>query len=127
VSQASLFTDEWFARLSEALATVIPEKDWPRLDLGIVINDAPGRPISYTFHIGPEGAGLQVGSVESAAVIVVESFETACSIDKGASVSELLAEGRITVRGDASALVAAQRPLATISAILGDLADSARS
>ena len=127
MSEPSFFTDEWFARLSGSLATVVPKEDWPRLDLGVAIDDAPGGPIRYTFHVGPEGAALEIGSVDSAAVTLVESFDTARSIDEGASVSQLLAEGRITVRGDASALVAAQHLLATISAILGDLAEATRS
>jgi hypothetical protein len=125
VRAAPLFSDEWFARISEALDKVEPESDWPRLDLGVAIEDAPQGPIRYTFHIGNEGAALEVGSVDSAAVTLVESFDTASAIEKGASVSELLAEGRITVRGDAAALVAAQRPLATISTVLAGLAENA--
>ncbi len=125
MSPPALFSDAWFTQLSDALSKVEPDADWPRLDLGIAIDDAPGGPIRYTFHVGPDGAALEVGSVDSAVVTLVESFGTASAIDEGRAVSELLAEGRITVRGDATALVAAQRPLATISTILGRIAETA--
>lgn len=124
VSGPPLFSEAWFSQLSDALSKVEPEQGWPRLDLGISIDDAPNGPVRYTFHIGPEGAELEIGSVDSAAVTLVETYDTARAIVAGVSVSELLAEGRITVRGDAAALVAAQPPLATISAILGELAEA---
>jgi hypothetical protein len=122
-----LFSDEWFAHLSEVLGRIEPEADWPHLDLGVAVDDAPSGPIYYTLHLGPDGAGVEAGSVDAAVVTLVESFETACAIDKGASVSELLAQGRITVRGDPSALVAAQRPLAAVSAALGERTESAQN
>jgi hypothetical protein len=124
VTVPTLFSDAWFSQLSDALRKVEPEAEWPRLDLGIEIDDAPRGPIRYTFHVGAEGAALEIGSVDSATVTLVESFDTARVIDEGGSVSDLLAEGRITLRGDAATLVAAQRPLATISAILGQLTES---
>jgi hypothetical protein len=127
VTAPSLFSDMWFSRLSDVLSRVDPDEGWSRLDLGIAIDDAPKGPIRYTLHVGPEGASLEIGTVESAAVTLVESFDTATAIEQGASVSELLAEGRISVRGDASALVAAQRPLTMISAILGELAEDSQS
>ncbi|MGA8296085.1 MAG: hypothetical protein WB770_03495 [Acidimicrobiales bacterium] len=109
------------------IAKVEPEEDWPTLSLGIAINGGPQGPVRYTFHVGPEGAGLEVGSVESADVTLVESFETARSIVDGTSISDLLAEGRITVSGDANALVSAQRPLAAISAVFAEIADTANN
>ncbi|MGB9111441.1 MAG: hypothetical protein WCF24_01790 [Acidimicrobiales bacterium] len=127
MSTPALFSDAWFMQISAALSKVEPDADWPRLDLGIAIDDAPGGPIRYTFHLGPDGAALEVGSLDSAVVTLVESFDTARAIDEGRAVSDLLAEGRITVRGDATALVAAQRSLATISTILGQVADTAQS
>jgi hypothetical protein len=122
VSPPELFSEAWFAQLSEALGRVEPDGDSPSLDLGVEIDDAPRGPVRYTFHFGPDGAVLEVGSVDSALVTLVESFETASAIDAGRPVSELLAEGRITVRGDATALVAAQRPLAAVSDVLGQMA-----
>jgi hypothetical protein len=117
---APLFSDPWFSELSAALAALEPENDWPHLHLGVSVSDAPHGPIEYAFHFGPTGAALEVGSLDDAAVTLVESYATAELIANGASISDLLAEGRVTVRGDASSLVAAQRPLAALSAIFGE-------
>lgn len=117
---ALLFSDDWFSEISAALAALEPEEDWPRLDLGVSISDTPRGRIEYAFHLGPAGAALEVGTLDDAEVTLVESYDTARLIAEGASISELLAEGRITVRGDAASLVAAQRPLAALSAVLGD-------
>jgi hypothetical protein len=117
-AHAPLFSEDWFSQLSAVLGRVEPEADWPRLDLGVLVDDAPSGPVRYTFHLGPDGAAIEIGSVDSAVVTLVESFATARAIDEGAPVSELLAGGRITIRGDASALIAAQGPLAAVSAVL---------
>lgn len=118
MSAAPLYSSEWFEHLAASLRAIAPETDWPSLDLGVEVADGPDGGVRYTIHVGPQGADLEIGSVDSAKVTLVESFETARSIDQGESVAELLAQGRITVRGDATALVAAQRPLLAISAAL---------
>lgn len=125
VTGPALFSDAWFSRLAAMLAKVAPEKDRPRLDLGVSVEDAPSGPVRYTIHLGPDGAVLEAGSIDAAAVTLVESFDTARAIDAGASISDRLGEGRVTVRGDASALVAAQRALASLSAVLAELTATA--
>jgi hypothetical protein len=114
---------EWFARFAEELAAVRPDADVPPLALGQVVTGAPDGTVSYSILVRGTKAELVVGSTAPAAVTLVEDWPTARAIAAGTPVSELLAAGRITLRGDANALLAGQRHLETLGKALGALED----
>ena len=103
---AELLSSEWFARFATALAKLAPAAGTPPLALGQVVTGSPAGTVSYTILIGEGGASLVVGSTDKAVVTLVEDFSTAQAIAAGTPVSALLEAGRITVRGDANALIA---------------------
>ncbi len=112
---------EWFARFAEELAAVRPDADVPPLALGQVVTGAPDGTVSYSILVSGTKAELVVGSTAPAAVTLVEDWPTAQAIAAGTPVSELLAAGRITLRGDANALLAGQQHLETLGKALGAL------
>ncbi|MGD0895688.1 MAG: hypothetical protein ABSA08_06750 [Acidimicrobiales bacterium] len=114
---------EWFARFAEELAAVRPDADVPPLALGQVVTGAPDGTVSYSILVSGTKAELVVGSTAPAAVTLVEDWPTAQAIAAGTPVSELLAAGRITLRGDANALLAGQQHLETLGKALGALED----
>ena len=116
---------EWFDALESALATITTgEAGEPGLVLGQVINDCPQGTVRYTIRIGGDRPGaLERGSVEFAQVTLVEDYPSALSVHQGASVADLLATGKIKVRGDANALLRASRELGALSQALGTIHD----
>ena len=114
---------EWFARFAEELAAVRPDADVPPLALGQVVTGTPDGTVSYSILVSGTKAELVVGSTAPAAVTLVEDWPTAQAIAAGTPVSELLAAGRITLRGDANALLAGQQHLETLGKALGALED----
>jgi len=114
---------EWFARFAEELAAVRPDAAVPPLALGQVVTGAPDGTVSYSILVSGTKAELVVGSTAPAAVTLVEDWPTAQAIAAGTPVSELLAAGRITLRGDANALLAGQQHLETLGKALGALED----
>jgi hypothetical protein len=115
---AELLSDEWFARFAEALASLAPAAGEPPLALGVVVTGTPAGTVSYTILIGDGGANLVVGSTDEAAVTLVEDFSTAQAIAAGTPVSALLEAGRITLRGDAKALIAGVPQLEALVEVL---------
>jgi hypothetical protein len=115
-------SEEWFARFAELLASVEPHAAEP-LALGQVVTGTPKGTVCYTVFLGASRTELCVGSTDDAAVTLVEDWETARAIAAGAPVSELLAAGRITLRGDANALLAGQSQLGALGAALSALLD----
>ena len=112
---------EWFARFAEKLAAVQPEAGVPPLALGQVVTGTPDGTVSYSILVSGTKAELVVGSTAPAAVTLVEDWPTARAIAGGTPVSELLAAGQITLRGDANTLLAGQRHLETLGRALGAL------
>lgn len=112
-------SEAWFARLADELARVEPDVDAPPLALGQVVTGAPGGTVRYTILVGRDRVELVVGSTDTAAVTLVEDWGTAQAIVAGTPVSELLGSGRITLRGDANALLAGQAQLAAIGRAFG--------
>jgi hypothetical protein len=110
---------EWFARFAAELARVDPAAGAPPLALGQVVTGAPQGDVAYTILVDDERAELVLGSVDQATVTLVEDWETARLIAAGAPVSELLAAGRITLRGDANALLAGQARFDALDGALG--------
>lgn len=124
---ASFLSDEWLAELAEALRRSAELAAGPALRLGQIVTDAPtlenAAEVRYTIHLGGGApAAVTPGSVDEADVVLVEDYETARAIATGTPPASLLAAGRIKVRGDAGALIAAQEQLAGLGEALSGVA-----
>ena len=106
---------EWFARFAAELARVKP------------VAGAPQGDVAYTVLVDDERAELVLGSTDRAAVTLVEDWTTARAIAAGSPVSELLAAGRITLLGDANALLAGQAQFEVLNAALDALQAETRT
>jgi hypothetical protein len=118
---------EWFARFAAELARVEPVAGAPPLALGQVLTGAPHGDVAYTVLVDDERAELGLGSTDRAAVTLVEDWTTARAIAAGSPVSELLAAGRITLLGDANALLAGQAQFEVLNAALDALQAETRT
>ena len=118
---------EWFARFAAELARVEPVAGAPPLALGQVVTGAPHGDVAYTVLVDDERAELVLGSTDRAAVTLVEDWTTARAIAAGSPVSELLAAGRITLLGDANALLAGQAQFEVLNAALDALQAETRT
>jgi hypothetical protein len=128
-------TEEWFETLAAALAS-LPAKTAPvealarGLRVGQVVTGVPGSGASgvlgsevhYTVELCPDGSVSVVrGSTEDADVTIVEDFATAEAIAAGtSSVSDMLNAGKVKLRGDTRALLAAAELLAVITPLLAE-------
>ncbi|MGD1011659.1 MAG: SCP2 sterol-binding domain-containing protein [Acidimicrobiales bacterium] len=132
-------SEEWFAALASALerlgrADSPAERPTVGLALGQVITgvpegsgavSAPSGEIRYTILLREDGsAALSRSSTEPADVTLIEDFATGEALMSGRSqVTSLLAAGRIKMRGDSRALLAAEallrRAAPLIAASLG--------
>lgn len=115
---ATFLSDEWLAELAEALRSEPGLLAGPRLALGQVIDGVPsteGEEVAFTLFLGGgKDARVSPGTVEEADVVLVESYETARAIASGTPAATLLAAGKVKVRGDANALIAAQEGLSAL-------------
>ena len=118
---------EWFARFAAELTRVEPIPGAPPLALGQVVTGAPQGDVAWTVLVDDERAELVLGSTDRATVTLVEDWATARAIACGNPVSELLAAGRITLRGDANALLAGQAQFEVLNAALGALEATTRA
>lgn len=77
----------------------------------------PKGEVRYTIVLGESGSAKLIrGSTELADVVIVADWESALGIGAGtSSVSEMLGAGKIKLRGDARALVAAGDLLASVA------------
>jgi hypothetical protein len=129
------FLDEdWFEALGAALKGLSGTASEPAvlesaLGIGQIVTEVPGGPaaagvdegeIRYTIVLSEDGsASLVRDSTEPAQVIIVEDWLTARAIASGASsVAEMLNAGKLKVRGDARALVAAADLLARVAPVI---------
>lgn len=125
-----LFGDAWFETLATALARLAPGASpgdsAPGLALGQIVRGGPAGEVRYTIVLEPDGsASLVRGSVEAAAVTLVEEWSTAQLLATGATtVPEQLNLGRIRVLGDPRALVAASELLAKVAPALAEAVSS---
>ncbi len=117
----------WFDALGERLRIDPGLFEGDRFALGQVVTElaaAPGRELAYTLAIGADRPPhLELGSVATADVVLVADFSTAQAIASGSPPGPLLAQGKVKVRGDATALIAAQDRLAAIGRALAGLAE----
>jgi hypothetical protein len=121
-----LFSDEWFDALEHALARIDTSLlPGGKLALGQIVTGAPAGEIRYTLCFGGhEPATVVRGEVSGALVTLLESYETARAIASGTPVADLLAAGKVKVRGDTNALLGAQESFGPIAEALVALSES---
>ena len=129
-------TEEWFETLVAALAS-LPANNGPddapksSLRVGQIVTGVPvsarasdvvDSEVRYTVELSPDGSASVVrGSTEDADVTIVEDFDTARAIATNASsVPDMLNAGRIKLRGDTQALLAAADLLAAVVPLLSE-------
>jgi len=140
-------SEEWLRALESALRAAAPPEGsageegrtggapGARLLLGQLVTGAgtAGVPagaalvddeVRYTIALGGgEPPEVVTGSVSGADVTLVTDYGTAVALASGReSVAALLGTGRIKVRGNANALIAAQQALAGLGSALAGLA-----
>jgi len=133
VTVPEFLSEEWFEAFAAALAS-LPVTSGAGdgsegLCLGQVVTAVPEKAraagvhdgeVRYTIVLGRNGsASLLVGSTESAEVTLLEDWSTAEAIASGsASLPDLLGAGRVKLRGDPRALVAAGDLLARLAPLI---------
>lgn len=119
---AQFLSADWFAELEMALRAAGPLASSTRLLLGQIVTGAPSGEVSFTVALGGGEHGEVLPGVAGASVVLVEDYTTAVAIAGGAPASEALAAGRVKVRGDAAALLAAEELLSAVGPSLAGLA-----
>lgn len=113
---------EWFDDLTLVLGSIIVgTESQPALLLGQVVTGGPTGTVEYTAVLGGGRPGeVILDTVKDASVTLVEDYESARSIVDGAPVAHLLSSGRIKVRGDLNALLAASDELLAFGQALAE-------
>ena len=125
-------SEAWFDALATALEGLharASATDHPGLALGQIVTEVPqgnaglttqGGEVHFTIVLRPDGsASLVRDSTAEANVILVEDWLTAEAVASGmSSVSDMLSAGKIKMRGDSRALMAAGDMLATIAPVV---------
>ena len=131
---AEFLSDGWFDALAAALSGLRPATSAlgapaPGLALGQIVTGVPddagvsglkNGEVRYTIVLGQDSpASLVRDSVESAEVTIVTDWSTAQAIASGSSsVSDMLSAGKLKLRGDTGALVAAGDLLAMVAPLI---------
>jgi hypothetical protein len=117
---AEFLSERWFAELATTLqATVVGHRGGMVLALGQIVTGTPAGEVAFTVRLGGGEPGvLRRDGTGSADVILVADLAAARAIAAGRSAGELLAEGRIKVRGDLNALLRASEELTALAAAL---------
>ena len=126
-------SEEWFEAFAAALA-ILPAagtagRPTGGLALGQLITEVPAHAgaagvengeVRFTILLGRDGsAALVRNSTAAAEVTLVEDWPTAAAIVAGtAALPDLLAAGKIKLRGDSNALVSAGDLLAKVAPLL---------
>ena len=119
---ATFLSRAWIDGLAAALGSAAPVAG-DRLLLGQIVTGAPSGEVRYTLAVGGgEPPEVVEGTTEGATVTLVADYATARAIASGTPAAELLSQGRVKVRGDANALIAAEEQLAVIGGALAGLA-----
>jgi hypothetical protein len=142
-----LLSEEWFEALGAVLdglaggpvSAVRPAEGLGEgLALGQVVTGVPddagvagvrGGEVRYTIVLAQAGsAALVRDSTEVADVVLVEDWTTARAIASGeVSISDLLTQGRIKVRGDSRALVSAGDLLGRVAPLIAAAVGGAKA
>ena len=133
-SVAEFLSEAWFDALAGALESLPANSSATGnsgLALGQIVTGVPGAAdiagvrgdeVRYTIVVRQDGsASLLRGSTAEADVVIVEDWATAEAVASGtSSVSDMLSAGRIKLKGDTRALVAAGDLLAGIAPAILD-------
>lgn len=115
-------SDGWFRRLAALLAEAEPSQSAGTTRVGQLVTGAP-EGCEYAWTLVLEHGSrprVEVGSIESADVVLVEPFEAALALASGhRSANELLEAGHLKLRGDARRLVAVLDDLQAVVAASG--------
>lgn len=109
-------TPAWRDRLAARLGA-LPPAGGRRLALGQVVR-APDGERSWTVVAGGGAPAAVHDGVTHAEVCLVASLDAAELLASGTSAADLLADGRLKVRGDGDALVEGHEALAHLAAAL---------
>ncbi len=121
---SAFLSEQWRAELADTLADADPIVAGPRLALGQMVTGAPWGDVSYTIVVGGGDASQLVEGVDVAAVVLVEQYDVALAIASGAPSANMLAEGRVKVRGDVGKLIEAEAVLAQLTPVLAAFAEA---
>jgi hypothetical protein len=119
---AEFLSDDWLDDLEHGLVEAGPFASQERLALGQLVRGAPQGDVSYTLVLGGAQPCEVVRGTDRASVVLLEDYPTAVAIAAGQPSSELLAEGRVKIRGDIGALLRAEDLLAAIAPTLASVA-----
>lgn len=130
---AEFLSEVWFESLGEALAQLadgLQEEHEGGLAIGQIVTGVPGAlgaagalggEVRYTIIFDAGSASLVRNSTARAQVVLVADWDTAEAIASGrSSVPEMLNAGKLKLRGEARALVAAGDFLARIGPLLAE-------
>jgi len=129
---SEFLSEAWFETLAAALKSLHANASatgGSGLALGQIVTEVPVQTalagvqdgeVRYTIVLRQDGsASLVRGSTEEADVVLVENWSTAEAVASGtSSVSDMLSAGRIKLRGDTRALVAAGDLIADIAPVI---------
>jgi len=120
---SKFLSPEWFELLDASLKQACDETAFEEhLAIGHIVTNAPSGTVSYAVSFGGGlPPAVRVGSLEDATVIFVEDYVTAAQIASGTPAGDLLALGKIKVRGDANVLLRAQGELIALGESLKNM------
>jgi putative sterol carrier protein len=117
LASVRLFSDEWFDSLQQALARVAPQEG-PAVSIGQIVTGTPDGEVAYRIVCDRTGARLERGD-STADVTLISSSAVAAALAAGEeAVDHALLAGKVTVRGDVTALLRAPDALAALSAAM---------
>jgi hypothetical protein len=122
----AFLSGEWFEALAGHLrsAQLLPGDPATGIRVGQLVTGAPGG-VDHAWTLvlrGGSAPELEVGSIDRADVVLVESYEGAWALASGdRTPGQLLEAGEVKVRGDARRLVAASELLEAVAACTGGL------
>lgn len=105
---ASFLSNEWFTALAARLEASPPLSGEGSLRLGQLVPDGPSGESRWTLCLsGGKVPTIEIGTTETADVVLVEGYEAARALAAGErGAAELLEAGDVKLRGDVAALVA---------------------
>jgi len=118
VAVAQFLSPEWVEQLDAALES-FPLDPEASVSVGHVVRDGEGGEITYVFAVANGRAGIELGPVDDADVILFQDYATAVAIARGdVTAQQALANGGLKLRGDVGALVRAGSLLANVGPAL---------
>jgi len=112
---ARYLSDEWFAAVSEALGPALDAEDQAALTIQQQVEGGPDGPAVWHVQIIDATPTVRRGPHPSPTVTFTQSYSTAVAVARGdLSAQEAFMTGRITMGGDAGALIEAAPAMAAV-------------